>query len=133
MGPRQGLPLLQGLKKRKGCHRVPRQLSFLKPRPWLDNRTQPSRGCQVAAGGAEPQRLALHRLEVELTAGAPESVPKWTRSSGAWVPLPPWPHRSASLLLLHFLLTYQIEMGLLYKNLPENIMYERHTLHVFLF
>ena len=54
-------------------------------------------------------------------------------SSGAWVPLPPWPHRSASLLLLHFLLTYQIEMGLLYKNLPENIMYERHTLHVFLF
>lgn len=86
MGPRQGLPLLQGLKKRKGCHRVPRQLSFLKPRPWLDNRTQPSRGCQVAAGGAEPQRLALHRLEVELTAGAPESVPEWTRSSGAWVP-----------------------------------------------
>ena len=28
----------------------------------------------------------LHGLEVELTAGAPESVPEWTRSSGAWVP-----------------------------------------------
>lgn len=54
-------------------------------------------------------------------------------SSGAWVPLPPRPHRSSTLLLLHFLLTYQIEIGLLYKNLPENIMYERHTLHVFLF
>lgn len=37
------------------------------------------------------------------------------------------PYRSSTLLLLHFLLTYQIEIGLLYKNLPENIMYERHT------
>lgn len=40
---------------------------------------------------------------------------------------------SSTLLLLYFLLTYQTEIGLLYKNLPENIMYERHTPHVFMF
>lgn len=54
-------------------------------------------------------------------------------SSGAWVPLPPRPQSSSMLLLLHFLLTYQTEIDLLCKNLPENIMYERYTPHVCLF
>lgn len=33
----------------------------------------------------------------------------------------------------YFLLTYQTEIGLLYKNLPENIMYERHSPRVLVF
>ena len=54
-------------------------------------------------------------------------------SSGAWVSLPPRPQSSSMLLLLYFLLTYQTEIGLPYKNLPENIMYERHSPRVFMF